>query len=101
MVQRMSMVNKSLAKATKNHRRTLTTSDDISKCVVPFLHEIGTTFLTSTEPRFEITYGLVIRLQHLFYAYPSSYDERDSDPVADDLLIELANERKAAGGEWR
>lgn len=44
-------------------------------------------------------YGLVVRLQRLFYAYPSSYDERDADPIAHDLLIELANERKAAGEE--
>jgi hypothetical protein len=101
MVSRTSNIRKSLGKATKNHRRTLTTSDDISKGAVPLFGKIRTTILASTEPRrFEIAYKLVIKLQHLSYAYPSSYDERDGDPIADELLIELAKERFEAGKRW-
>jgi hypothetical protein len=89
MVSRTSNIRKSLGKATKNHRRTLTTSDDISKGAVPLFGKIRTTILASTE-----------KLQHLSYAYPSSYDERDGDPIADELLIELAKERFEAGKRW-
>jgi hypothetical protein len=76
----------------------LTTSDDISKRAISLFNEIKTTMLTSVESRrFEIAYKLVMDPEHLSYTYPSSHDERDGDPIADELLIELAKERFAAG----
>ena len=88
----MCKIHKSLAKTNENHQRTLMTSDDIYKRVALFLSEIRSTILQWMEPkRFKIAYGLIKRLQHLTYVYPSSYRERDSDPISDDLLIESAN----------
>ncbi|KAF1931431.1 uncharacterized protein M421DRAFT_418066 [Didymella exigua CBS 183.55] len=95
MASRVRNIWMSLAEATEDSRRPSTTSDDISNRVTLLLDEVRTTILTFTENgRVEIACNLVIRLQQL------SYGERDSDPVADDLLIELANERKAASEEW-
>ena len=47
IVKRMGSIRKYLAKATENHRRTLTTSGDISKHALPLLNGIRPTFLES------------------------------------------------------
>ena len=39
----------SLGKTTQNHRRTLTTSDDISKRTIPLFNEIRTTILLPSQ----------------------------------------------------
>lgn len=87
---------------TYNARKTGVTSDDMSQAMMPFLHEIEE--LRKLPGSTAIAFDLVMTLGAYSYGEldggASGYDERPSDPEVDELLVDLALERKKIEPSW-
>lgn len=95
-------VSDKLHTKTYNARKTGVTSDDMSQAMMPFLDEIED--LRKLPGSTAIAFDLVITLGEYSYGEmsggASGYDERPSDLEVDELLDELAMERKKIEPSW-
>ena len=87
---------------TESPRRTRVNSDDMSKAMMPFLDEVRD--LRELPESTAIAFDLVMTLARCSYGtmdYGGCGDgDRPSDPEIDDLLVELATERKKIEPLW-
>lgn len=97
-----SKVSDKLYTKTWNARKTGVTSDDMSQAMMPFLDEIEE--LRDLPNSTTIAFDLVMKLGTNFYGElsggASGYGERPSDVEVDELLVELATERKKIEPSW-
>lgn len=97
-----SKVSDRLCTKMSNARKTGVSSDDMSEAMVPFLNEIEE--LRELPDSTVIAFDLVMILGGYSYSGldcgGSGYGERPSDPDVDDLLVELATERRNIEPAW-
>ena len=97
-----SKVSDKLCTKTYNAKKTGVTSDDMSKAMMPFLDEVEE--LRTLPNSTAIAFDLVMTLGEYSYGElgcgGSGYDERPSDIEIDELLVELATERKKIEPFW-
>lgn len=97
-----SRISDKLCTKTYNAKKTGVTSDDMSKAMMPFLDEIED--LRKLPNSTAIAFDLVMTLGEYSYGElgcgGSGYDERPSDIEVDELLVELATERKKIESFW-
>ena len=98
-----SKVSEELCEATYNARKTGVTSDDVSKAMMPFLDEVEE--LRKLPDSTAIVFDLVVTLGEYSYGdlgpIGSLYSDRPSDSEIDELLFELATERKKIDPLWK
>lgn len=97
-----SKVSDKLYDKTFNARKTGISSDDMSEAMLPFLDEIEE--LRKLPDSTAIAFDLVMTLGEYSYGDMNSggsgYGERPSDQDVDELLVELATERKNIDPSW-
>ncbi|CAD6580553.1 MAG: hypothetical protein ASARMPRED_000254 [Alectoria sarmentosa] len=96
-----SKVSDKLYDKTFNARKTGISSDDMSEAMMPFLDEIEG--LRKLPDSTAIAFDLVMTLGEYSYGDMNSgagYGERPSDQDVDELLVELATERKNIDPFW-
>ena len=97
-----SKISDKLCSKTYNAKKTGVTSDDMSQAMMPFLDEIEE--LRKLPHSTAIAFDLVMTLGEYSYGELSGhgcgFGERPSDQVVDDLLVELATERKKIEPSW-
>lgn len=97
-----SKVSSKLCSKTYNAKKTGVTSDDMSKAMMPFLDEVEE--LRKLPDSTAIAFDLVVLLGEYSYGEMDckgcGYGERPSDPEVDELLVELATERKKIDPFW-
>ncbi len=95
-------VSERLCNKTYNARKTGVTSDDVSQAMMPFLEEVEE--LRQLPESTAIAFDLVMTLGEYSYGEldggASGYGERPSDIEVDDLLVDLATERKQIDPSW-
>ncbi len=95
-------VSEKLCNKTYNARKTGVTSDDVSQAMMPFLEEVEE--LRELPESTAIAFDLVMTLGEYSYGElgggASGYGERPSDVEVDDLLVDLATERKQIDPSW-
>ena len=98
-----SKVSKKLCEKTLNARKTGVTSDDVSEAMMPFLDEVEE--LRKLPDSTAIAFDLVMTLGEYSYGDLGSggcgYGDRPSDSEVDELLVELATERKKIDPLWK
>lgn len=97
-----SKVSHKLSDKVLRSRKTGVTSDDISAAMVPFLNEVDGVRRLPNGVR--VAFDLVMALAANSYGEldsgGSGYGERPSDEIVDELLSELAPERRAIDPSW-
>ena len=97
-----SKVSDKLCTKTYNARKTGVTSDDMSEAMMPFLDEVKE--LRKLPDSTAIAFDLVMILGEYSYGDMDSggcgYGDRPSDHDVDELLVELATERKKIEPLW-
>ena len=95
-------VSEKLCMETYDARETGVTSDDVSEAMMPFLEEVEE--LRKLPESTAIAFDLVMTLGEYSYGEldcgGSGYGERPSDIEVDDLLVDLATERKQIDPSW-
>ena len=95
-------VSGKLEEKTWNARKTGVTSDDMSKAMMPFLDEVEQIIRLPNST--EVAFDLVLDLAGYSYGEMDckgcGYGERPSDIEIDDLLVELAPERRKIDPFW-
>ena len=95
-------VSDRLCYETCDARKTGVTSDDMSQAMMPFLDEVEE--LRKLPHSTTLAFDLVMDLGEYSYGEMDmegcGYGERPSDLDVDDLLVELATERKAIDPSW-
>ena len=95
-------VSSRLSAQTLNAKKTGISSDDMSEAMMPFLQEAKE--LRNLPNSTAVAFDLVVRLGRYSYGAldgkGSGYGERPSDEVVDELLVELATERKKIEPSW-
>ena len=97
-----SDVSDELYDKTLNARKTGVTSDDMSEAIMPFLDEVEE--LRKLPGSTAIAFDLVMDLGENSYGEMDGegcgYGDRPSDEAVDELLVELASERKTIEPAW-
>ena len=95
-------ISDKLSEKTLNSKKTGVTSDDISSAMVPFLREVND--VRKLPNSAEIAFDLVMTLARYSYGeldgHGSGYGDRPSDAIVDDLLSDLAPERRDVDPSW-
>ena len=98
-----SKVSEELCEATYNASKIGVTSDDVSQAMMPFLDEVEE--LRKLPDSTAIAFDLVVTLGEYSYGDLGPgrglYRDRPSDPEIDELLVELAIERKKIDPLWK